>query len=95
MVFKKYLSVAFTNSEQNKFYLANSKPINWNPIWTVQTACRWRIAIKTLPLLTIGGHGTLQKYRGTGTRYFSKISTAVPVPVLSNSKYRGTFAVLF
>ena len=34
--------------------------------------------------LTIGGHGTLQKYRGTGTRYFAKISTAVPVPVLSN-----------
>ena len=31
---------------------------------------------------TIGGHGTLQKYRGTGTRYFAKISTAVPV--LSN-----------
>ena len=30
----------------------------------------------------IGGHGTLQKYRGTGTRYFAKISTAVPV--LSN-----------
>ena len=29
---------------------------------------------------TIGGHGTLQKYRGT--RYFAKISTAVPV--LSN-----------
>ena len=28
---------------------------------------------------TIGGHGTLQKYRGTGTRYFAKISTAVPV----------------
>ena len=23
----------------------------------------------------IGGHGTLQKYRGTGTRYFAKIST--------------------
>ena len=33
-------------------------------------------------LLGIGGHGTLQKYRGTGTRYFAKISTAVPV--LSN-----------
>ena len=32
--------------------------------------------------VTIGGHGTLQKYRGTGTRYFAKISTAVPV--LSN-----------
>ena len=30
----------------------------------------------------IGGHGTLQKYRGTGTRYFAKISSAVPV--LSN-----------
>ena len=30
-------------------------------------------------LVTIGGHGTLQKYRGTGTRYFAKISTAVPV----------------
>ena len=30
----------------------------------------------------IGGHGTLEKYRGTGTRYFAKISTAVPV--LSN-----------
>ena len=29
---------------------------------------------------TIGGHGTLQKYRGTGARYFAKIS----------SKYRGT-----
>ena len=28
MVFKKYLSIAFTNSEQNKFYLANSKSIN-------------------------------------------------------------------
>ena len=25
----------------------------------------------------IGGHGTLQKYRGTGTPYFAKISTAV------------------
>ena len=33
-------------------------------------------------LEAIGGHGTLQKYRGTGTRYFAKISTAVPV--LSN-----------
>ena len=32
--------------------------------------------------ITIGGHGTLQKYRGTGTRYFAKISTTVPV--LSN-----------
>ena len=31
---------------------------------------------------SIGGHGTLQNYRGTGTRYFAKISTAVPV--LSN-----------
>ena len=41
----------------------------------------------------ISGHGTLQKYRGTGNRYFAKISTAVPV--LSNKKYRGTFAVLF
>ena len=30
-------------------------------------------------MMTIGGHGTLQKYRGTGTRYFAKISTAVPV----------------
>ena len=30
----------------------------------------------------IGGHGTLQKYRGTGARYFAKISTAVPGPVL-------------
>ena len=30
----------------------------------------------------IGGHGTLQKYRGTATRYFAKISTVVPV--LSN-----------
>ena len=30
-------------------------------------------------LVDIGGHGTLQKYRGTGTRYFAKISTAVPV----------------
>ena len=39
----------------------------------------------------IGGHGTLQKYRGTGTRYFAKINTAVPAPVLSNQKYRGTF----
>ena len=28
MVFKKYLSIAFTNSEQNMFYLANSKSIN-------------------------------------------------------------------
>ena len=35
-------------------------------------------------LLVIGGHGTLQKYRGTGTRYFAKISTAVSIPVLSN-----------
>ena len=35
-------------------------------------------------LQDIGGHGTLQKYRGTGTRYFAKISTAVPLPVLSN-----------
>ena len=43
-------------------------------------------------LITIGGHGTLQKYRGTGTRYFAKISTAVPV--LSNKKYRGNTAVL-
>ena len=34
--------------------------------------------------LIIGGHGTLQKYRGTGTRYFAKISTAVSVPVLSS-----------
>ena len=34
--------------------------------------------------ISIGGHGTLQKYCGTGTRYFAKISTAVPVPVLSN-----------
>ena len=34
--------------------------------------------------LTIGGHGTLQKYRSTGTRHFAKISTAVSVPVLSN-----------
>ena len=33
-------------------------------------------------VVCIGGHGTLQKYRGTGTRYFAKISTAVPV--LSN-----------
>ena len=33
---------------------------------------------------SIGGLGTLQKYRGTGTRYFAKISTAVLVPVLSN-----------
>ena len=40
----------------------------------------------------IGGHGTLQKYRGTGTRYFAKISTAVPV--LLNQKYRGSTAVL-
>ena len=39
----------------------------------------------------IGGHGTLQKYRGTW--YFAKISTAVPV--LSNQKYRGSTAVLF
>ena len=46
MVFKKYLSIAFTNSEQNKFYLANSKPLNWNAVWTVQTAFRWKIAIK-------------------------------------------------
>ena len=30
----------------------------------------------------MGGHGTLQKYLDTGTRYFAKISTAVPV--LSN-----------
>ena len=29
MVFKKYLWIAFTNSEQNIFYLANSKPINY------------------------------------------------------------------
>ena len=28
MIFKKYLIIAFTNSEQNMFYLANSKPIN-------------------------------------------------------------------
>ena len=42
---------------------------------------------------SIGGHGTLQKYHATGTRYFAKISTAVPV--LSNQKYRGTFAILF
>ena len=33
-------------------------------------------------LMTIGGHGTLQKYGSTGTWYFAKISTAVPV--LSN-----------
>ena len=35
-------------------------------------------------VVCIGGNGTLQKYRGTGTRYFAKISTAVPVKVLSN-----------
>ena len=35
-------------------------------------------------VIIIGGHGTLQKYRGTGIRYFAKISTAVPEPVLSN-----------
>ena len=48
MVFKKYLNIAFANSEQNRFYLANSKPINQNPIWTVslQTACWWKIAVK-------------------------------------------------
>ena len=33
-------------------------------------------------IIYIGGHGTLQKYRGAGNRYFAKISTAVPV--LSN-----------
>ena len=43
-------------------------------------------------LICIGGHGTLQKYRGTGTRYFAKISTVVPA--ILNQKYRGTFAVL-
>ena len=39
--------------------------------------------IRSCPcVLYRGGHGALQKYRGTGTRYFVKISTAVPV--LSN-----------
>ena len=35
-------------------------------------------------IIYVDGHGTLQKYkyRGAGTRYFAKISTAVPV--LSN-----------
>ena len=41
------------------------------------------------PVKSIDGHGTLQKYRGSGTRYFAKISTAVLV--LSNQKYSGTF----
>ena len=40
------------------------------------------LALFSLCYLSIGGHGTLQKYSGTGTRYFAKISTAVPV--LSN-----------
>ena len=30
-------------------------------------------------LLPIDGHSTLQKYRGTGTRYFAKISTAAKI----------------
>ena len=30
-------------------------------------------------IIYIDGHVTLQKYRGAGTRYFAKISTAVPV----------------
>ena len=27
----------------------------------------WSLKVKTLSLICIGGHGTLQKYRGTGT----------------------------
>ena len=55
--------------------------------------CRQRAVQLLLQDVTIGGHGTLQKYRGAGTRYFAKISTAVPV--ILNQKYRRTFAVLF
>ena len=46
--------------------------------------CESMCFVKRDCVFAIGGHGTLEKYRGTGTRYFAKISTTVPVPVLSN-----------
>ena len=64
---------------------------SWATVLTTQLGvlnmhCRVGIAIP-VPLHTIGGHGTLQKYRGTGTllklvprywyRYFQIKSTAV------------------
>ena len=45
---------------------------------------KYKVSRALHAVTSIGGHGTLEKYRGTGTRYFAKISTAVPVPVLSN-----------
>ena len=56
---------------------ANAKSKVWEHMGVV-----WLETKQLSFVACIGGHGTLQKYRGTGTRYFAKISTAVPV--LSN-----------
>ena len=62
---------------------------NYSSILAIVNHWNW---LDDSPPLSTGWHGTLQKYYGTSTRYFSKHITAVLV--ISNEKYRGSTVML-